>query len=63
MSSDQEEVSHRIVAGEGIPRVEESPFLEAQKPTMGSFQLLKKGVLHRPSNQTEPILLSRLCDQ
>ena len=31
-------------------RVEESPFLEAEKPTMGSLQLMKKGVLCRPSN-------------
>ena len=30
-------------------RVEESPFLEAEKPTMGSLQL-RRGVLHRPSN-------------
>ena len=50
MSSDQEEASHMIVVGESILRVEESPFLEAEKPTMGSLQRIKWGVLHRPSN-------------
>ena len=34
MSSDQEGVSHMIVVGEGICRVEQSPFLEAEEPTM-----------------------------
>ena len=34
MSSDQEEVSHMIVVGEGILKVEESPFLEVEKPTL-----------------------------
>ena len=29
-------------------RVEESPFLEVEKPTMGSLQLMRKGVLRRP---------------
>ena len=40
MSSDQEEASHTIVGGEGIRRDEESPFLEVEKPTMGSLQLM-----------------------
>ena len=34
MSSDQEEVSHMIVVGEGILKVEESAFLEVEKPTL-----------------------------
>ena len=34
MSSDQEEASHTIVVGEGICRVEGSPFLEVEKFTM-----------------------------
>ena len=38
MSSDQEEASHTTVVGEGILRIEESPFLEVEKPTMGSLQ-------------------------
>jgi len=42
MSSDQEEASHMIVVGEGILRVEESPFLETEKPTMGSLQLMRR---------------------
>ena len=42
MSSDQEEVSHMIVVGEGIRRAEESPFLEAEKPTMQSLQLMRR---------------------
>ena len=42
MSSDQEEASHMIVVHEGIFRVEESPFLEAEKPTMGSLQLIRR---------------------
>ena len=46
MSSDQEEVSRTITVGE----VEESPFLEAEKLTMLSLQLLKRRVLRRPSN-------------
>ena len=33
MASDQEEVSYTIVVSEGIHRVEESPFLEAEKPS------------------------------
>ena len=41
MSSDQEEALHMIVIGEGIRRVEESPFLEVEKPTMGSLQLMR----------------------
>ena len=32
--------SHMIV-GEGIRRVEESPFHEVEKPTMGSLQLMR----------------------
>ena len=31
-------------------RVEESPFLEAEKPAMGSLQLKRRGVLRRSSN-------------
>ena len=42
MSSDQEEVSHMIVVGEGIPRAEESPCLEAEKPTTQSLQLMMR---------------------
>ena len=42
MSSDQEVASHVIVVGEGIHRVEESPFLEMEKPTMGSLQLMRR---------------------
>ena len=34
MSSDQEEASHMIVVGECILRVEESPFLKMEKPTL-----------------------------
>ena len=39
------------VVGEGILRVEESPFLEVEKPTMGSLQLMRRGVLGRPTSQ------------
>ena len=42
MSSDQEEASHVTVVGEGICRAEESPFLEAEKPTMGSLHLMRR---------------------
>ena len=42
MASDQEEVSHTIAVGEDIYRVEESPFLEVEKPTMGSLQLMRR---------------------
>ena len=31
-------------------RVEESPFLEVEKPAMGNLQLMRRGVLRRPSN-------------
>ena len=31
-------------------RIEESSFLEVEKPTIGSLQLMRRGVLHRPSN-------------
>ena len=41
-SSDQEEVSHMIVVGEGIFRAEESPFLEAEKHTMQTLQLMRR---------------------
>ena len=34
-----------IVVGESIIRVEESPFLEVEKPTMRSLQLMRRGVL------------------
>ena len=50
MSSDQEEVSHMIVVDEGVHRVEESPFVEVEKSTLGSLQLRKKGSSCRPSN-------------
>ena len=30
MSSDQEEASHTVVVGEGICRLEESPFFEVE---------------------------------
>ena len=30
-----------IVVGEGIHRVEERPFPEVEKPTMGSLQLMR----------------------
>ena len=40
-----------IVVGQSILRVEvSSPFLEVEKPTMGSLQLMRRGVLSRPSN-------------
>ena len=39
-----------IVVGEGILRVEESPFLEVEKTTVGSLQLMRRGVLCRPRN-------------
>ena len=42
MSSDQEEVLPMIVVGEGICRVEESPFLEVEKPTVGSLQSMRR---------------------
>ena len=42
MSSDQEEVSHTIVVGEGICTVEETPCLEVEKPTMGNLQLMRR---------------------
>ena len=38
MSLDQEEASHMIAVGERMHRVEESPFLEVEKPTMGILQ-------------------------
>ena len=43
MSSDQKEALHTIVVGEGIHRVEESPFLEVEKPTMLNLQLMVGG--------------------
>ena len=46
----KKKASHVTVVGEGIHRNEESVFLEVEKPTMGSLQLIKRGVLHRPSN-------------
>ena len=39
-------------------RVEDSPFLEAEKPTMGSLQL-RRGVLHKPSNYVDYGMLHR----
>ena len=53
MSSDQEEMSHMIVVGQSILRVEESPFLEVEKPVAGSIQLMRKGVLRRSSNYVD----------
>ena len=50
MSSDQEEASHMIVVGESILRVEESPFLEVEKSAKRSLQLMRRGMLRRPSN-------------
>ena len=44
MSSDEEEASHVIVV-EGIYRLGESLFLEAEMSTMGSLPLMKRGVL------------------
>ena len=43
MSSDHEEVSHMIVVGEDIPRVEESPDLEGEEPTMSSLRIDGEG--------------------
>ena len=43
MSSDHEEVSHMIVVGEDIPRVEESPDIEGEEPTMSSLQIDEEG--------------------
>ena len=42
MSSDQEEASQMVVVGEGICRAEESPFLEAEKHTMQTLQLMRR---------------------
>ena len=42
MSSDQDEMSYMIVISEGIRRVEESPFLEAEKPTTQSLSLARR---------------------
>ena len=55
MSSDQEEVSHTIFVGQSILRVEESPFLEVEKSTMGSLQLMRRGSAphHRPSSYVD----------
>jgi len=39
-----------MAVGKNIHRVEESLFFEMEKPTMESFQLMKRGVLCRPSN-------------
>ena len=50
MSSDQEAVSHMIAVGEGIRRVEGSPFLEAEKPTMGSLRLMGRLKSSKPSH-------------
>ena len=38
-----------IVVGEGVLRVEESPFLEVEKLTMGNLQLMRKGVFQDPA--------------
>ena len=42
-----------IVVGGDIYRVEESLFLEMEKPSTGSLQLMKGGVLCRPSSKTD----------
>ena len=42
-----------IVVGEGIHRAEENSFLEVEKPTLQSLQLMRKGVLHRPTDKTD----------
>ena len=42
-----------MAVGKNIHRVEESLFFKMEKPTMESFQLMKRGVLCRPSNQTD----------
>ena len=34
-------------------RVEKSPFLKVVKPTMGSIQLMRKRVFHRPRNYVD----------
>ena len=34
-------------------RVEKSPFLKVEKPTMGSIQLMRKRVFHRPRNYVD----------
>ena len=39
-----------IVVGESILRVEESPFHEVEKLTVGCLHLMRRGVLCRPSN-------------
>ena len=44
------EASDVIVVGKNIYRVEESLFLEMEKPTMGNLQLMERGVLCRPRN-------------
>ena len=51
MSSDQEEGSHVIGVGEGICRVEESPFLEAEKPTMSSLQSMRSALQNQQLDQ------------
>ena len=44
MSSDLKEVSCMIVVGESILRVEESPFHEVEKLTVGCLQLMRRRV-------------------
>ena len=39
-----------IFVGEDIDRVEEGLFLKVEEPTMGSLQLMRRGVFHRLSN-------------
>ena len=51
MSSDQEEVSHMIVVGEDIPRVEESPYLEGEKTTMSSLQSMRSALQNQQLDQ------------
>ena len=58
MSSDEEERSHVIVV-EGIHRLGESLFLEVEMSTMGSLLLMKRGVFHRPSGETNYEMLCR----
>ena len=52
MSSDEEEASHVIVV-EGIHRLGESLFLEVEMSTTESLPLMKRGMLHRPTQQLD----------
>ena len=52
MSSDEEEVSHVIVV-EGIYTLGENLFLEVEMSTTESLPLMKRGMLHRPTQQLD----------